>query len=172
MTEERKILEMFQTGQITIDEALGLLEALRGVPDKFVSNTDLYSSRTAVQESNKDQGVRREAIVRKLINLCEGHGQLSKIDVHQSGDEDRRLNWQTTVENLIDFFRTSNDKDIDDEIIDIDVANFDDLKKMVHGVEIAECLSSLSQKLSSKKAIRMNITDACVNTSVLIEAQS
>lgn len=75
MTEERKILEMLQAGQINIDEALGLLEALR-------------------DSDNLDSKVARAP-------RANATGRLLKIDIHQSGEEDTNLNFQIPVESAL-----------------------------------------------------------------------
>jgi hypothetical protein len=76
MTEKRKILEMLQAGQINIDEALGLLEALRDSND-FESKVTARAPRAS------------------------GTGKLLKIDIHQSGEEDTNLNFQIPVESAL-----------------------------------------------------------------------
>jgi hypothetical protein len=76
MTEERKILEMLQAGQINIDEALGLLEALRD-SDSFDNKVNARAPR------------------------ANSTGRLLKIDIHQSGDEDTNLNFQVPVESAL-----------------------------------------------------------------------
>jgi hypothetical protein len=76
MTEERKILEMLTAGQITIDQALGLLEALR--------DSDNFESKVTARAPRPN-----------------GTGKLLKIDIHQSGEEDTNLNFQIPVESAL-----------------------------------------------------------------------
>jgi hypothetical protein len=76
MTEERKILEMLQAGQITIDQALGLLEALR--------DSESIDSSVAARAPRAN-----------------ATGRLLKIDIHQSGEEDTNLNFQIPVESAL-----------------------------------------------------------------------
>jgi hypothetical protein len=76
MSEERKILEMLKAGQITVDEAEGLLEALRDT-----DNVDTRVTARAPRASST--------------------GRLLKIDIHQSGEEDTNLNFQVPVESAL-----------------------------------------------------------------------
>ncbi len=76
MSEERKILEMLSAGQINVDEAAGLLEALHDSDN--------------VDNKNKAPSLDARAITPS--------GKLLKIDVHQSGEEEVSLNFKVPVE--------------------------------------------------------------------------
>jgi dephospho-CoA kinase len=76
MSETRKILEMLSSGQINVEEAEGLLEALR--------DTDSFDKRVAVRTPK-----------------ATSTGRLLKIDIHQSGEEDMNLNFQVPIESAL-----------------------------------------------------------------------
>jgi hypothetical protein len=126
MTEERKILEMLQAGQINLDEALGLLEALRDSRDEAVPPIEMYLSSEAIQkrikerESARDEeafskelkddfgfGGRLAKRLRKQLGqpnlerrpgMFELSGKTIKFNLHRAGDDEKTLNLQAPLE--------------------------------------------------------------------------
>jgi hypothetical protein len=152
MTEERKILEMLQAGQINIDEALGLLEALRELGDQHVSNKDIYLYSKAIQERLKAHGAKAPAYEQKQSN------KVLKIDIHQSGEEDTNLNFQIPVESVL--------------VMENLIPN--NIKKIItsQGFELGGLLVSLNQDFPKGKILDMHVSDDENDTNILLEVTS
>jgi hypothetical protein len=152
MTEERKILEMLQAGQINIDEAVGLLEALRDSRDEAVPSIEMYLSSEAIQKRIKE----REAARAKLQN--QPSNKLLKIDIHQSGEEDTNLNFQVPVESAL----------VMENLIPTNI------KKIIasQGFELGGLLISLNQDFPKGRILDMHVSDDDYDTNIVLEVTS
>ena len=153
MTEQRKILEMLQAGQITIDEAVGLLEALREVGDEPVSNKEVYLYSKAMQERMK---AHRAAVV--ALKQNQSSNKLLKIDIHQSGEEDTNLNFQVPVESAL----------VMENLIPTNI------KKIIasQGFELGGLLVSLNQDYPKGRILDMHVSEDDYDTNIVLEVTS
>ena len=142
MTEERKTLEMLQAGQITIDEALGLLEALRDAPTQ--------------DEEGFSRDLRREVGSSKV--QPEPSVKLFKVDIDQSGEEDKNLNFQVPVESavMMESFIPSG------------------IKKIIasQGFELGALLVSLNKNFPDGRILDMHVSDDDCDTNIVLEVTS
>jgi hypothetical protein len=152
MTEERKILELLQAGQINIDEALGLLEALREAESEGVSNKDIYLYSKAMQERLKAGQAAPPAHEQKQSN------KLLKIDIHQSGEEDTNLNFQIPVESAL----------VMENLIPSNI------KKIIteQGFELGGLLVSLNPDFPKGRILDMHVSDDDYDTNIVLEVTS
>jgi hypothetical protein len=151
MTEERKILEMLTAGQITIDQALGLLEALRDNRGESVPPIEMYLSGEAIQQRLKAREARA-----KLQN--QPSNKLLKIDIHQSGEEDTNLNFQVPVESAL----------VMENLIPSNI------RKIIasQGFELGGLLVSLNQDFPTGKILDMHVSDDDYDTNIVLEVTS
>jgi hypothetical protein len=152
MTEERKILEMLQTGQINIDEALGLLEALCDSSGKSTSAKETYLYSAALQQRLKARGDHQEKLQSPLSS------KLLKIDIHQSGEEDTNLNFQIPVESAL----------VMENLIPANI------KKIIteQGFELGGLLVSLNPDFPKGRILDMHVSDDDYDTNIVLEVTS
>lgn len=151
MSEERKILELLSSGQITVDEAEGLLEALRELPDSTGTAHETYLYSKAMQD-------RKKVPVALSLAQAQQSSKLFKIDIHRSGEEDKNLNFQVPVESAL-MMESFIPKDIKEIIA-------------AQGFELGALLVSLNPNFPSGKILDMHVSDDEYDTNILLEVTS
>jgi hypothetical protein len=95
MSEERKILELLSSGQITVDEAEGLLEALR---DSLDDADEAEFSKELRRELGVHDAMARGSRRPRGVGMHMLSGRLLKFNLHRGGNNEKKLDLQVPVE--------------------------------------------------------------------------
>jgi hypothetical protein len=97
MSEERKILELLSSGQINVDEAEGLLEALRDLPN---DKDEAEFSKELRRELGVHDSVLKAGEPRRPrgFGMHTLSGRLLKFNLYRGGHNQKKLDLQVPVE--------------------------------------------------------------------------